>query len=294
MEKARKKFIFGMQISSTNKNPLVKYHLNDMTRSNYEQLLIHAKKNYQFCNYKNFRKYQKFILWRHDIDVSAKHARELAEIEAKHKVKATYYVLLHSELYNLLDKHDYGDIKKIIKLGHEIGLHFETGFYDVKSEKQLVKYLAAEKKFLEEIFGVKIYTFSFHNPDKHSLKFDKPSYAGMINTYSKFFRSRVNYCSDSNGYWRHKRIKQVLCNEKHERLQVLTHPIFWQKKAGFPKNKIWNWTFEEADRKLISYDKLLKKCGRKNIGELDDSFRKLDKLDKTISFRIQKYFISEQ
>ena len=32
----------------------------------------------------------------------------------------------------------------------------------------------------------------------------------MINTYAKYFKENVEYCSDSNGYWRYKRLEDFL------------------------------------------------------------------------------------
>ena len=47
----------------------------------------------------------------------------------------------------------------------------------------------------------------------------------MINAYAKYFKDNVEYCSDSNGYWRHQRLENFL-NNKHDKIQVLTHPVW--------------------------------------------------------------------
>ena len=44
------------------------------------------------------------ILWRHDVDFSIHRASSLAKIENELGVKATYFLKLHSEFYNLFEK----------------------------------------------------------------------------------------------------------------------------------------------------------------------------------------------
>ena len=43
----------------------------------------------------------------------------------------------------------------------------------------------------------------------------------MINVYAKYFIENVEYCSDSDGYWRHKRLEDFLCAD-YDKIQVLT------------------------------------------------------------------------
>ena len=49
----------------------------------------------------------------------------LAKIENELGVKATYFLKLHSEFYNLFEKSIFEKVLKIIEFGHNIGLHFE-------------------------------------------------------------------------------------------------------------------------------------------------------------------------
>ena len=88
-----------------------------------------------------------------------------------------------------------------------------------------------EKKILEEICNVGIRHMSFHNPDISGdwYKINDMWIGGMLNVYAGFFRRNFEYCSDSNGYWRYKRLEGVLVNSRNKRIQVLTHPAWWQK-----------------------------------------------------------------
>ena len=87
----------------------------------------------------------------------------------------------------------------------------------------------------------------------------------MINTYSSFFRNEVGYCSDSNGYWRHKRLEDILNAKEYPCMQVLTHPIWWDKKIMSPKQKIRKCIEQRAKETENYYDKILDQMGRMNI-----------------------------
>jgi len=75
-------------------------------------------------------------------------------------------------------------------------------------------------------------------PVESTLTYRAWQYAGMINTYSDFFQTQVGYCSDSNGYWRNRRLENVLSEATDERLQVLTHPAWWQDTVMSPVERL--------------------------------------------------------
>ena len=275
-------------------NIIQKYHLDDFTHRHYVKLIRLAKKKYKFRGYTNFKKNENFVIWRHDVDASMAHANVIAGLEAKEKISATYFILLHSEMYNLLEKTESDCVKSIKKLGHDIGLHFDSSYYEINSERDLVKYLSAEKEFLEKVFKIKISSFAFHNPTPECLKYDKWKYAGMINTYSDYFRKNVGYCSDSNGHWRYKRLEDELKNGGYKTMHVLTHPVFWQKQTGYPKHKIWGSIFERANTTIDWYNSILKSFGRDNIGEHNRIFDYLKSLDRKTGLDLEKKWIQSE
>ena len=99
------------------------------------------------------------------------------------------------------------------------------------------KYLTFEKNILEKLFQIKIKVFSFHNPSKEILRYDDFKYAKMINTYAKYFKNNVKYCSDSDGYWRHKRLENFL-DKNYDKIQILIHPVWWQKTSMPPLSRV--------------------------------------------------------
>lgn len=275
-------------------NIISKYNLADITTGHYIKMLRLARRKYKFCTYSNYDPKEKFIIWRHDVDAALENAAMLAEIEAKEKIRAIYFVLLHSDIYNLFDKRESDFLKKIISLGHEVGLHFDTGYYEIHSEKELTKRLREEKIFVESIFKIRLKAFSFHNPTPYYLKFDKLKYAGMVNTYASYFRNKVGYCSDSNGHWRNQRLEDVLKRGSFERLQVLTHPLHWQSATGYPKHKVWRSISNRADESMKLYDSMLDDFRRENLQEHRELFIAIKKLDKKSGFEIEKHWIRNE
>ncbi|MFY9107282.1 hypothetical protein [Aliarcobacter cryaerophilus] len=241
---------------------MTKYNEADFTENNYKNLL--GKINTNTIFYDEIDTKNSFTLWRHDVDFSIHRAFALANVEKKMKIKATYFIQLGSFFYNIFEEEIKELILKILSLGHQIGLHFDPTQYDIKSIKELEKHLNFEKKILENLFQVEIKVFSFHNPTEEILKYDDFKYADMINTYAKYFKENVEYCSDSNGYWRHKRLEDFL-NEKHKKIQVLTHPGWWQKEVMSPRDRIKKCIDGRANNSAKKYDGFLDKYGRENV-----------------------------
>ena len=156
-------------ISAENKPLNQSTHDDDFTIEHYRQLLRLAKSGWQIATYEDIRWSQRFLLWRHDLDYSLNRSLALAQIESEEAVNATYFVNPHSEFYNLAEVGQHKTIKKILSLGHNLGLHFDASFYDIKSEKSLDKLVATETAYLSELFGQKPVAFSFHNPDASHL-----------------------------------------------------------------------------------------------------------------------------
>ena len=176
-----------------------RHNISDFTEKHYRYLIKTAKKNYLFEPFTTKTK-SPHILWRHDVDFSIHRASSLAKIENELGVKATYFLKLHSEFYNLFEKSIFEKVLKIIEFGHNIGLHFEHHFYNNK--KRLEENLRFERKILEKIFSVKVKVFSFDSPTlSNALDISDNKISSMINAYGKGIKNNYHYCTDSNGYF---------------------------------------------------------------------------------------------
>ena len=246
-------------------NNAERYHFAHFTQENYRYLLRLARQTYTFRTYTNFNKEERFILWRHDVDFSMHTATKLAQIEFEEGMVATYFLHLHNPYYNLLEKEINRCVQSILALGHSIGLHFDIHYYDIHQEEDLEKRLKWEKSVLEEVFGQEICVFSFHRTTPFTMNCQKWQYAGMINTYAEYFQTQVGYCSDSNGYWRNHQLENVLSEAHDERLQVLTHPGWWQETPMSPLQRIYLCIDRQTANMKQKYNCLLKEMGRNNV-----------------------------
>jgi peptidoglycan/xylan/chitin deacetylase (PgdA/CDA1 family) len=187
--------------------------------------------------YQEIDSYQDFVLWRHDCDMSLNRARRIAELDAEYGVKSTFFILPHSDFYNILEISQTKLIREIALLGHDIGLHLDIGYhYEASETFDIDKAITKDQKILEDIAEVGIKAFSLHNPTPQTLKFDHETYAGLINCYSKKIWANISYCSDSNGYWRHEPIPEVLKNSSQPKLQILKRNEFFQSYNLKPHN----------------------------------------------------------
>ena len=216
---------------------LIKYvNFNcNFSYKHYLEVLDYAKKKYSIGTLKEFHKLQKkqkFIILRHDVDFSLDYALKLANLENKHDVRSTYFVLLHSQYYNALSNHNISIINKISELGHEIGLHYDTEFMP-KSSKKINEQILKEIAIISDIIGMKVVSIAQHNVTISPV-LNPNKIKGFMNTQDPEISKMSVYISDSVQKWR----RGCMCNHigKENRLQVLTHPMWWTKDSKSRKN----------------------------------------------------------
>ncbi len=244
------------------------YYFEDFTELNYRHILNLIKIRYNTIFFTNYRNKGRNLLLRHDIDCSVHRAYRLAQIEAENNIYSTFFLWMHSPHYNLFEEEIVNLVNRIIYLGHEIGLHFDIGFYDQKKfdRDRLLEYMEFEKYILEKLFHKSITVFSFHEPSDETLKYySVDCYCGMINTYSVFIRDNYDYCSDSNGYWRFRRLEDVLIKADAEKLQLLLHPEWWTPEVLSPRQRISRCIDGRCRMNHKKYNKSLEDMRRLNV-----------------------------
>jgi len=251
----------------------------DFTRESYRGLLAMAKRSYVFASYSAIPWGTRFVLWRHDCDYSLNRAHALARVEADEGVRATYFLNPHCEFYNLFEKSQHRLVREIIEMGHEIGLHFDAAFHEISDEAALGQLVDAEAALLEGLYGVRPSVFSFHNPVAAHMSCEADTYGGLVNCYSRRFKTEVSYCSDSNGYWRFRRLQDVLTDATDSCLQILTHPGWWQETAMPPRQRIFRSVYGRAKTTMRLYDAGLDAHGRQNISGAMDALRPISAID---------------
>lgn len=167
---------------------------------------------------------------RHDVDISLGKAVEIAKLEEEESVSATYFVMLSSAFYNIMDKENEAHLKTLIEKGHEIGLHFDISKYSDCDEARLEYSILREIDILSMIAGTNITSVSWHIPAKkflgRDLKFLNDRH--ILNAYDPMFFNYFKYLSDSSMHWRDNPY-DFIDAEKNPCIQVLMHPIWYSQ-----------------------------------------------------------------
>lgn len=230
----------------------------------YSDLLDIAAAGYAFSRFGDHPD-SRHVLWRHDIDFSVHRALRLARVEADKGLRATYFFMLASSFYNLMEPEVLARAREIAAIGHYVGLHLEVE--SVQEFAQLERQAERERDLLNDLLVSPVSAVSFHNPtfvDAALLTSDR--IAGMTNAYGSTLMRQYTYCSDSNGYWRHRPLRDVLTVDPPQRLHVLTHPAWWTDEPMPPRTRIRRAIEGRAESVLRNYDSLLSKSGRGNLG----------------------------
>lgn len=166
---------------------------------------------------------RKDIILTHDVDIFPGYALQMARLEHKLGIKATYYVLLHSEWFNALSPESMAIWREIRNLGHELALHYD-GNYD------------SDLSIIHAAFCVMFQTDSV-NISQHlvgitpDIKIPQTlqDRAAFIKQYS------YKYVADSGGWWRNG----CICTHTDERLLFVCHPVWWIRTENpFDKVKV--------------------------------------------------------
>ena len=211
------------------------------------------EKGFQFILHKDeFVPERKDIIWRHDVEFEPDIAHKMAKVEYEEGISASYFFQLHSSYYKVMDPHYREVFLQIKKMGHLVGLHFDSAYWSISDEKQLDEYIAIDREYLEKNLGIEIDTFSFHNTTQFTQSCIKYKYGGLINAYASYFKNHYNYCSDSLGYWRYDRLEDVLIDESIMHLQVLTHDANWSDEVLSPRKRFAKAIRDHAERLIES------------------------------------------
>ena len=154
----------------------------------------------------------KDILLRHDVDLSLDAALELAKQEYKHDIKATYYIMLHSSLYNAQSPEGMKQVREIHRLGHKIGLHVDTRYQ-----------LTNDRESLSLIVGEEIIDWRRHLVNITPELEPEPR------------PKDYKYISDSGMNWR----EGCFCQHigEYPKMEILIHPEWWITSPAGKRNR---------------------------------------------------------
>lgn len=162
-----------------------------------------------------------FCLIRHDIDISCWAALEMAELERSEGVCTTYYFRLHATTYNLMTPSQIGIAREIADMGHEVGLHYEPGYF-LELGEDPIEGTRRDIRLFEELLGRKTHSISQHQPAEGPVM-------GKVSeehpcAYERDLVHDIPYFGDSGFHWR----EGCVCTKfgLHQ-LHTLIHPHSW-------------------------------------------------------------------
>ena len=180
--------------------------MRDFTQEKYNQLCEAIERSRhktvtvaEFIEIKKVTLHDRLIILRHDVDRFPRCALELAKIEKKFGLKASYYFRVPSSC-------DEAIIRNIAQMGHEVGLHYECldkAKGDIQKAGEILK---QELDFFNNFADVK--TVSMHgNPatkyDNRDLwkHFSLKQFGLSGEVYLSIDFERVMYFSDTGRTW---------------------------------------------------------------------------------------------
>lgn len=205
---------------------------------------------------------------RHDVDYSLLTALQLAKLESKNDIKATYYILPYNDFYNPLSPNGRSLVRQIAELGHEIGLHWYAPHYQFDKGEMFLK---NDIELLSEIANQKVVSLSQHEPSITG-NFQLPKKYQENDAYSVKFKDFV-YVSDSSMTWRQYTPLDLI--NKKVSFQFLSHPAHWII-GGKSRQEVYKGCFElQVDQLKKSYrdwDQVVSKALIKRK-QLDQNFK---------------------
>jgi hypothetical protein len=163
------------------------------------------------------------VLLRHDVDMSLDAALEMAELEAKRDVAATYFLMKRSDFYNLDTRGGAAALERLRELGHRVGLH---GVHPDAT--------------LDDRFDP-VVAWHTPEPDYMTAPLD-----GAVNVMQEPWFHPDRYRSDSNQHWRSGCPHEELARGGFEWLQLLVHPEIWVYEGATMRETMES--FLDADR----------------------------------------------
>jgi hypothetical protein len=207
---------------------------------------------YEACGFAEAEIVKRHLIVRHDVDFSLAAALSMAENERALNLSSTYFILLRTEFYNPLSGEGLAALRKILELGHAIGLHFDAALYPADRVEEEA---GRECALLEAALGRPVALVSFHRPAPNLIG-QADRLAGRINAYGGRFVREIGYCSDSRGAWRHGSPLDHPAVAEGRALQLLVHPFWWTEPMLPPEERLRRFLAERAsflDRELARH-----------------------------------------
>lgn len=203
----------------------------DFRYLHYSKLLHTLRRNWRLISFTDCHSApvgQRIAVIRHDVDMSLDAAVAIAEIECNESISATYCIRLGGTYYDPLSISGIKSIRRLVDLGHSIGLHFDITRYHALGLPATAG-IDADIATLQHAFGRPVEFISQHSPARLGRPdlTERPDLQRLY-SYNELFFDKMKYISDSGQFWREG---DVNCHLYADRLHVLTHPEWWTENG---------------------------------------------------------------
>jgi hypothetical protein len=170
-----------------------------------------------------------FVILRHDVDYSPRAALQMATLEAEAGWRTTYFLLPNGPYYNLLSPEHAGLPRRLVELGHEVGLHYDVRLFDAFPRERWDAILDAQAHLLAALSGERVASIAMHQPalngaDRFASRED------LVNAYHPRFVREATYVSDSCRAWRDASWRILFEGPLPDRLHLCIHPVNWAER----------------------------------------------------------------
>lgn len=217
------------------------------TLSGYEELLSAiGNSGFEFSAFSQNIK-NSSVLLRHDVDADLQAAVEMAKVEARLGISSTFYLMLRSPTYNLLNAEFARIAAVLLDLGHSIGLHYDQNFDELRGlpRSATIESIHQQASWIQQLLSCEVKSMSFHQPSE-TIMGHHPKVDPLIGAYELLKNPNHIYVSDSNRRDSFSTtLEEVLANKASYEtfLQILVHPMWWVYEDN-ELSAVWNRVFE--------------------------------------------------
>ncbi len=203
----------------------------DFTLDHYREILAAILESHETLSFRDaaylgrgLLKLDRFVILRHDVEVSLSSALEMARVDAEAGVRSTFF-LLYSSDYNIFEPAGAAAVREILELGHDIGLHYDLQAYD-QIGTDPAETARRQIELMESYWNTKIYAMSCHMPMRTGRTLSLP---GVVDVYDPLYFDEIKYVSDSTQKWREGVVTSLL--GKYDKIHLLTHEYYWSAEG---------------------------------------------------------------
>lgn len=199
----------------------------NFTTAGYEKLIeTITDAGWGFADFQDALQSQsQLVVMRHDIDAELCLLKSFLDIERKHFVKSTYFVMLESPFYNVYSPEGRRALSSVVADGHSLGLHFFGEIHKSLNTFELVQEIKSQLARLSDLAATPVSAFSFHQPTAEMIA-SAIEIPGVINTYHPIVMHRLRYLTDTNMQWKPTPPEHILSDVSLP-IQMLIHPLWW-------------------------------------------------------------------